>query len=101
MAKPVGNSRKSPLGRIHIALNLAECDRPLRQGSVSMEDGVVRVLPALVGKAAGRLAKVLDKAVPVPIAVLIDPAQSRFNVGPDLQKRLAVASALEVQAREQ
>ena len=84
----VGNRREGALGRVDVALHLAERDRPLRQRAVGMEDGVVGVLPALVGKAAVRLAVVLDEAIPVAVAVLIDPAQRRLDVGPDLGRVL-------------
>src|SRR6185369_16045384 len=83
------------------ALDLAKRDGAFSSGPIRMEDGVVRILPALVGEPAVRLTVVFDKAVPVPIAVLADPAQGRLDVGPDFKKRVVVPGALEIQTREQ
>ena len=71
------------LGRIHVALHLAERHRPFGQRAVGMEDRVVRVLPALVRQAAIGGARVLDEAVAVGIAVTIDPGQRRLDVRPE------------------
>jgi hypothetical protein len=61
-----------------------------------MEDGVVAVLPALVGEAVLRLAVVLDEAVAVAVAVGVAPGERRLDLGPEGLDRRAVARALEV-----
>ena len=100
MPKPGSNRRDGALRSIDVALDLAKRDRAFSSGPIRMEDGVVRILPSLVGEPAVRLTVVFDKAVPVPIAVLADLAQGRLEVGPDLEKRLVVPGALEIQTRK-
>src|SRR4051794_21486613 len=65
-----------------------------------MEDGIVRVLPALICKAAVRLPVVFDEAITVAITVRVDPAQRRFDARPDLRESRAVPGALEVHSGE-
>ncbi len=60
---------------VDVALHLAGRDRPDRLASVVEELRVVRVLPRLVLEPALRPAVVLDEAVAVEIAVLVDPAE--------------------------
>jgi len=59
-------------------------DRRLCRRSVEVRDAVVRILPALVDEAAVGLALVLDEAVAVLVAVLLDPLQSRLGGGKEL-----------------
>ena len=79
-----GNRCDGTFGSVDVALDLAERDRPLSQRTVSMEDRVKRVFPSLIGKAAVRFAVILDKAVAIAVAVLVDPEQRRLDAGPDL-----------------
>src|SRR5436190_3626251 len=67
------DSRGPTLGGVNVALHFAQRDGSLGELSVSVKDGVVRVLPALVGQSLGRSAVILDKAVAVAIAVNVDP----------------------------
>ena len=65
-----------------------------------MKDRVAGVLPALVHEAAVAPPPVLDEAIAVRIAVLVDPFQRRQDVGPDRIQRGAVGGVLPVQAGE-
>ena len=66
--------------------------------AVGVEDRVVRILPALVDQALLVGAVILDEAVAVGIARPVDPAQRRFDVGPQLAQRFDVAGVLGVEA---
>src|SRR5690606_1867608 len=61
---------------------------------------VVRVLPALVREPPRRLARVLDEAVAVLVAVLIDPRERTLDVRPEPPEMLEVAGLLEIAGRE-
>src|SRR5918993_3532874 len=65
-----------------------------------MKDGIVRILPALVGKAALCLTMVLDEAVSVAVAVLAYPVQRSLDVGPDCRDGLAISGALQIHSCE-
>src|ERR671912_2378489 len=82
-AEPGGHRRKGALGGVDVALDLAQRDRSLGERAVGVEDGVVGVLPSLIGEAAFRLAVVLDEAVSITVAMLVDPSQCRLDAGPD------------------
>src|SRR5690349_2127840 len=60
---------------VRISLDLASRDRPLRDRAVGEQDRIPRVLPALVDEAFGRARLVLEVAVPVAVAVPLDPFQ--------------------------
>ncbi len=79
-----GHLRHGPPGREHVALHLAERDGPLGQPPVRVEDRVPGVLPALVAQTGGRSTRVLDEAVPVRVAVGLDPGQRSLEVRPQL-----------------
>ena len=66
-----------------------------------MKDCVIGILPALIGEALFRGALIFDEAVAVGIAGPVDPAQRRFDRGPELDKRLFVAGPLDIEARKQ
>ena len=63
-----------------------------------MKDGVVRVLPPLVKQSSGALPLVLDEAVPVQIAVAVNPAKCGLNTGPEGFHEGPVAGPLVVRA---
>src|ERR1035441_4952278 len=63
-----------------------------------MEDGVVRVLPALVQKPVARLSIVFKESVAVSIAVTIHPEQRGLDVWPDPLNEPSVTSSLKVRA---
>ena len=88
-----GHLRHGPPGREDVALHLAERDGPLGQPPIGVEDGVRGVLPALVAQAGGRAPGVLDEAVPVRVAVGLDPGQRRLEVRPQLLHQRQVAGA--------
>ena len=76
---------------IDVALDLDERDRALGERAVADADRVGRVLPALVDEAAFGLALVLDEAVAVEVAVVVDPVERRERVGPQLVDQLIVS----------
>ncbi len=84
MPESFGHSGGCTLGCKDISLHLAQGDGSCRVRSVFVEDGVVGILPALVFQAAIAFRLVLDKAVSVSVAILINPAQRCVNVRPDL-----------------
>ena len=93
--------RTGPLGGVHVPLNLAQSDGAMRQRAVRVEDSSVSVLPPLVHQAMGRLPLILHEAVPVPVAVAVDPVQGGLDVGPQGDDEGPVAGALIVGASEQ
>ena len=93
--------RAGPPGGVDVALHLAQSDGAMRQRAVGVEDGVVGVLPPLVQQAIGRLPLILHEAVPVPVAVAVDPVQGGLDVGPQGVDEGPVAGALVVGASEQ
>ena len=62
-----------------------------------MEHRGPRILPALVAQAALAPGRVLDEAVAVAIAELVDPAQRRLDVRPERADGVEIAGALVVQ----
>src|SRR5215217_5021930 len=66
-----------------------------------MEDGVIRVFPALISKAAAGFAEVLDETVTVPVAVYVYPCQRRFDIGPYRRDGLDVAGAVKIHPGQQ
>src|SRR5690606_5933085 len=78
VAEPPRHGAGGREGAVGIGLHLAERDRALRQRTVGMKDGIVAVLPALVGEAPGGLPEIFDEAVAVAIAVALDPADGRL-----------------------
>ena len=97
LAEPARAARGQTLRRIDVALHLAERDRALRDRAVGVEDRVVGILPALIDQTLLVGAVILDEAVAIGIARPVDPAQRRFDVGPELAQRLDVAGVLGVE----
>ena len=69
-------------GRVDVALDLGERNRSFRQPAVGVEDGVIRIFPALVGEALLGRAVILDEAVAVGISRAVDPRQRGFDRRP-------------------
>ena len=88
-------------GRVDVALDLAQGDGSGRGRAVGVEDRVVRILPSLVDEALRVAAGVLDEAVAVGVAVVVDPAQGGFDVGPDRLDERPVGGAFVVGARQE
>ena len=86
---------------IDVALHFAERDRPLGKRAVGVKDGVVGILPALMDQAVGRLPVIFDEPVAVGIAVLLDPAQGRLDVRPQLLDERAIGRPLVVGAGQE
>ena len=63
------------LGVVDVALHLARRDRRLGVPPVMEELRVARVLPRLVEQPVRRAPLILDEAVPVQVAVLVDPLE--------------------------
>ena len=74
-------SRTADLRVVHIPLDLARRPRQLRVGAVREQDGVPGVLPALVFQPGFHVTLIIDVAVTVAVAVIVDP----FQGGPGLQ----------------
>src|SRR6516162_6712563 len=66
-----------------------------------MEYRVVGILPTLVGEAFLRRALIFHKAVMVAIAGYVDPAQRRFDRGPQFAQRLLVSGTLDIEPGQQ
>src|SRR5262245_42310883 len=49
LSQPPGGTGGKELGRINVALHLGKRDRSLGKPSIDVEDGVERILPALIG----------------------------------------------------
>src|SRR5262249_53358931 len=85
-------------GGEYIGLDFAERDRSRGEPAVRMGDGVRGILPALVGEALARTRAIFEEAVAIGIAIGVDPAQRRLDIGPDCLDGLEVAGALEIAA---
>src|SRR5690606_26268443 len=88
VAEPRGEAAGPQLGRVDVSLHLAQGHGPLCGAAVRVEDRVVGILPALLLEPRLRPARVFDEAVPVPIAVTIDPVQGPLDRRPELDDRL-------------
>ena len=82
-SSPVAGRDRGPgaVRRVHVALHLAQGDRRVGQAAVVAAHGVPRVLPALVGQPAGVRSEVLDVAIAVPVAEVLDPGERAVGVG--------------------
>ena len=74
---------------VDVALHLAQGDRRLGQIAVGKAHRVPRVLPALVGEAAVGRPLVLDVAVAVTVAELLDPLDRPIGVRQEAVDQLA------------
>src|ERR1019366_1315992 len=75
--------RRMNLRGKHIALHFAKRDRPFRQLAAGVKDRIIGILPALINKARSRLPRIFNEAVPIRIAKVGDPLQSRLDIRPD------------------
>lgn len=89
--RPVEQFGQPHLGVVGVALKVAGGQREHGDPSVGEADAVRRVSPALVTQPFGRAGGVLDVAVAVPVAVLVDPAQRCQRVVPQAPDGLVVA----------
>ena len=74
-----------------VALDLGERDRRLGGRAVHVPDRIARILPALVEQAEPRAPLVLDEAVAVEVAGVVDPGQGREGVRPQAVEQRVVA----------
>src|SRR3546814_3050722 len=65
-----------------------------------MEDGIVAVLPSLVGEAAVGHPAIFDEAVAVGVAERVDPFERGEDVRPDHPDRLEIAGPAVIIARQ-
>src|SRR5256885_117473 len=77
-----GQRRCVSLGAINVGLNLAKSDRTFGQAAILVEDGVVRILPALIDQPLGILALIFYKPVTVRVAIGVDPMEGSLNIRP-------------------
>src|SRR5690606_3900442 len=95
--RPGDGGRLLPRGE-NVALHFAEGDRQARAATVGVVNGIVRVLPALIVKSRGLFTGVLDQAVAIDVAIVVDPAQGRFDVRPEIGHGFPVARPPEIAA---
>src|SRR3954454_497888 len=74
------DARSGQASRVNISLHLTQRDRPTRQRSVRVRDGVEAILPALVCEAVRAASCIAYKAV--PIGSTIDPLESEVEMRP-------------------
>src|SRR5690606_10394954 len=84
------------LGGVHVALDFAQSDWPLGVSPVVMKDRIVRVLPPLLHQAGFRLTRIFDEAVPVPVAVVVDPLERPSNGRPQMPQGTDVVGRRQV-----
>ena len=101
LAKALRAARRQLFGGKYITLHFGQRDKAFGELPVGMEDGVVGILPALVGESLFGGALIFDKTVAVGIAGAVDPAQRRFDRRPQFGKRLVVAGALDIEPGQQ
>ncbi len=89
-----------PVGGEGVALHLDQRDGPIREAAVGVEDGILAVLPALVGQARVLPALVVDQAIAVGVAVVIHPFDRSQQVRPQAVDEFQVAGAVGVGARQ-
>src|SRR5437868_2057398 len=100
MAERGCDLRGAEPGGVHVPLDLTQRDGTFGQRAVRVKNGILRILPTLLDEAFGRAAEIFDEAVPVGVAVAIDPTQCQLDVGPDGAQELEVADTLVVSRRE-
>ncbi len=91
LATQASQARDPQSRGVDVALDLDEGDRPVGEAPIAVANRVPRVLPALVGQAALGQPLVLDEAVVVQIAVVVDPLERREGVGPQLLDQLVIS----------
>src|SRR5262249_29238274 len=82
---------KKLLGAINVGLNFHERDRRPRQRAVSIDNGVTRVLPALIDEAPITVRGIFEITVAVDISVMLHPGEGPFDLAAQLMKRLQAA----------
>src|SRR6185437_6023581 len=100
IAQAAGDRGGGAPSAVDISLDLDECDRPPRQRSVSVENGVAAVLPALVHQTFGVAPAVFHEAIAVTVALALDPLQRGFDIRPDGADLIEIARALQIGACE-
>jgi len=69
--------------------------------ALGVKDGVVRILPALIGEALIGGAQIFDETVAIRIAQPVDPAERRLDGGPQSRQGFLVVGALGIEAGQQ
>ena len=100
VAQQPGDQRRAAPRGVDVALELAERDRSVGEPAIGVKHRIVRVLPALVHEAFGRLPRVLDEAVGVEVAVALDPVDGGGDARPEGGDEVAVAGPLVVGRRQ-
>ena len=85
-------------GGVGVALHLQKRDRALGETAVGVADGVLRILPALVGQTRVGAALIVDQAVAVAVAVVAHPVGGGDQVRPQPADQGVVAGAADVGA---
>ncbi len=97
-----GQAGHRAAGGVDVALDLGQGDRRLGRLPVGMADRVARVLPALVEQAEPRSAQVLDEAVAVEVARVVDPVERRQRVRPQpLEQRVVAGPGMGLAEQDQ
>ena len=99
-AEAPGELGDAQLRVVDVRLDLGGRDRQVRDRSVGELDAVPRVLPALVAEALARPRLVLDVAVAVTIAVLVDPGERSGDLVPSPQNERVLAGEAPVLREE-
>jgi hypothetical protein len=70
-------------GSIDVSLDLTQSDGATSERAIRVENGVVRVFPALMDQAIKRLLVILYEAIAISVSVMVDPEEGGFDVGPE------------------
>ena len=100
LAKPACGARHQALCREDIALHLAKGDGAARKRTVGVENRVLGILPALIDQTHVVGALIFDEAVTVGVTRPVDPAQRRFDIGPQFVQGFDVAGVLGIEPRQ-
>ena len=90
-----GDRSAAAIGAVGIGLDFDQGDRALRQPPVRMAHRILAILPALVQETLVIAPAVLDEAVAVPVAMVLEPCNRLLDRWPQLAGSRKITRALE------
>ena len=81
---------------IGIALDFTKRDGGFGKFAVFVENGIVRIFPALLYEPGARMASIFQEAVAIAIAIMIHPIEGPLDIAPNRTDEIQVAGAFVV-----